>query len=70
MIYDLLIWEKGYTTPKGAEIGKTTREELHAIYGKPESSLAATDRYGIGDVVVSFVFSGGILSEIDYNNTK
>ena len=64
------ITEEGFATAKGAVIGQTTREEIQAIYGEPESSMGAADRYELGDILVSFIFSGGILSEIDYNNTK
>ena len=70
VIYDIFIMEEGYTTAKGAVIGQTTREELPAIYGQPHSSMGATDRYSLEDVLVSFTFSGGILAEIDYNNTQ
>ena len=70
LIYDIFIMEEGYSTAKGAVIGQTTREELPAIYGQPHSSMGATDRYSLEDVLVSFTFSGGILAEIDYNNTQ
>lgn len=70
VIYDLYIWEEGFATAKGAEIGKTTRDELRLIYGEPDASLGATDRYGLDGIMVSFTFSGGVLSEIDYNNTQ
>ena len=70
VIYDIFMMEEGYTTAKGAVIGQTTREELAAIYGQPVSSMGATDRYEWGDTLVSFTFSGGILAEIDYNNTQ
>ena len=70
LIYDITIMEEGYATAKGAVIGQTTRDELKAIYGEPSSSMGTTDRYEWEDTLVSFIFSGGILSEIDYNNTQ
>lgn len=70
LIYDITVMEEGYTTAKGAVIGQTTREELKRIYGEPASSMGTADRYEAGDTMVSFIFAGGILSEIDYNNTQ
>ena len=70
IVYDIYISEEGYATAKGAVIGQTGREELHGIYGPPSASMGATDRYSLGDIIVSFTFTGGILSVIDYNNTK
>ncbi|MBP3729718.1 MAG: hypothetical protein J6H18_05590 [Lachnospiraceae bacterium] len=69
IVYDIYVTETGYATARGAVIGQTTREELPGIYGIPTASMGATDRYILDGVVVSFTFSGGILSEIDYNSS-
>ena len=70
VIYDIFIDEAGFTTAKGAEIGRTDRDALHRIYGEPEGSFGRTDRYSFGEVLVSFTFEGGILAGIDYNHTQ
>ncbi len=72
IVYDIYLTEPGYSTVKGAVIGQTTREELALIYGDPTASLGATDRYTLGDdgIFLSFTFSGGILTEIDYNDSN
>lgn len=71
VVYDIYLTEEGYSTVKGAVIGVTTREELTGIYGEPNASLGATDRYTLGDgIYLSFTFSGGVLTDIDYNDSN
>ena len=72
IVYDIYLTEPGYSTVKGAVIGQTTREELAAIYGEPNASLGATDRYTLGDdgIFLSFTFTGGVLTDIDYNDSN
>ena len=49
----------------------STREEVRALYGEPTSSAVAADKYSLnGTTVLSFSFSGGILSEIDLSDTS
>ncbi|MBQ4424390.1 MAG: hypothetical protein II882_01470 [Lachnospiraceae bacterium] len=71
VIYDVYTGEAGYKTARGAEIGVSTREEVRALYGEPTSSAVAADKYSLnGTTVLSFSFSGGILSEIDLSDTS
>ena len=66
IIYDIYTDAEGFATARGAVIGTTTQEEVRAIYGEPTSSAAAADKYSLdGTVILSFSFSGGILTEID-----
>ena len=69
-IYDIYIDETGFATAKGAEIGSTTREDLHRIYGDPEGSFGRSDRYSAGDTLATFTFENDILTGIDYNRTQ
>ncbi len=68
IIYDIYITDTGFTTSKGAAIGKSTRDEVNAIYGQPTTSRPAADEYSVGgsSTVVVFTYSGGVLESIDY----
>ena len=64
-IYDIYIDRAdGYTTAKGAVIGKTTRDEVLAIYGEPSFTTPAAERYSLGDLALIFGFDDDILSSV------
>lgn len=64
-VYDIYIDRaEGYATAKGAVIGRTTRDELLALYGEPSFTSPAAERYSIGDFDLIFGFDGDILSSV------
>lgn len=67
VIYDIYITDSGFATQKGAAIGKSTRDDIAALYGAPTVSRPASDEYQLdGDpTVVIFTYSGGVLESID-----
>lgn len=71
-IYDIYITLlKGFTTPKGAVIGETTRDEVLAIYGEPYSTFPASERYSIdGKLELIFGFDGEILSSVGLHDNE
>lgn len=71
-IYDIYITLlDGYTTQKGAVIGKTTRDEVLAIYGEPSSTFPASERYTLDDALeLIFGFDGEILSSVGLHDNE
>lgn len=67
IIYDIYITGSEYKTDKGAQIGTTTKDKLHEIYGEATNSLPSTERYSVSgsSALVSFTFSSDVLSAID-----
>ncbi len=66
IIYDIYITTADYKTGKGAEVGKTTPEELTEMYGDPDENRFSTYEYRLGDTVVSFSFTeDDVLESID-----
>ena len=64
-IYDIYITLlDGYTTAKGAVIGKTTRDEVLFIYGEPSFTAPASERYSMEDLDLIFGFDGDILTTV------
>ena len=70
LVYDIYVTGPGYPSSRGAEVGVTTREALHRLYGEPSSVMAGTDRYTLegSTAVLSFTFRNGILASYDINN--
>ncbi len=68
IIYDIYITSPDYKTNKGAEVGKTTAEELLDMYGFASDSYFGTYEYRLEgtDIVASFTFDeSDILESID-----
>ncbi len=68
IIYDIYITSPEYKTNKGAEVGKTTAEELLDMYGFANDSYFGTYEYKLEgtDIVASFTFDDSdILESID-----
>lgn len=70
LVYDIYVTGPGYPSSRGAEVGVTTREGLHRLYGEPSSVMAGTDRYTMegSTAVLSFTFRSGVLISYDINN--
>lgn len=71
-IYDIYITLlEGYATPKGAVIGKTTRDEVIELYGEPSSTFPASERYTLDDKLeLIFGFDGDILSSVGLHDNE
>ena len=71
-IYDIYITMlEGYATPKGAVIGKTTRDEVIELYGEPSSTFPASERYTLDDKLeLIFGFDGDILSSVGLHDNE
>lgn len=70
IIYDILVKRSGYTTAKGAIIGKSTRDQVKTIYGEATKSFGASDKYEVGNnLVISFEYENNILVGFDIANT-
>lgn len=67
VIYDIYITDSGFATQKGAAIGKSTRDDIAALYGAPTVTRPASDEYQLegSPTVVIFTYSGGTLESID-----
>ncbi len=67
IVYDIFVKSGKYTTAKGAQVGKTTRDEITAMYGEPSGGAVSTMDYSIdgSNIVVSFTFDDDILESID-----
>ena len=64
--YDIRISEPGFETPRGAVIGLTDRESVETLYGPADQSLGAADSYYYNETLsLVFLFSGGILQEVE-----
>ena len=64
-IYDIYIdGVEGFATAKGAEIGKTTKDEIREIYGEPSFTTPAALRYTLEERSLVFGFNGDILSSV------
>ena len=72
IIYDIYITLlKGYSTPKGAVIGETTRDEVLEIYGEPSMTFPASERYTLDDKIeLIFGFDGEILSSVGLHDNE
>ncbi len=71
IIYDIYVTRVGFTTAKGAVIGKTTRAEIAKLYGEPTTERPVLDEYMTDDsnVSLSFTYADDVLESIDVLDT-
>ncbi|MBQ6292510.1 MAG: hypothetical protein IJK77_01370 [Lachnospiraceae bacterium] len=71
-VYDIYITlSDGFATPKGAVIGKSTRDEVLALYGEPASASETSVRYTAdGRQELIFGFDGEVLSSVGLHDNE
>ena len=71
-VYDIYITlSDGFATPKGAVIGKSTRDEVLSLYGEPASASGTSVRYTAdGRQELIFGFDGDILSSVGLHDNE
>lgn len=67
VIYDIYITGGSYSTAKGVTVGTTTKEQVHALYGEPDTQRPASDTYTVsGYGSLSFEYMDDVVSAIDF----
>ncbi len=71
-VYDIYITlSDGFATPKGAVIGRSTRDEVLALYGEPASASETSVRYTAdGRQELIFGFDGEVLSSVGLHDNE
>ena len=71
-VYDIYITlSDGFATPKGAVIGRSTRDEVLSLYGEAASASEASLRYSLdGRQELIFGFDGEVLSSVGLHDNE
>ena len=70
LIYDIYITGSKFPDNKGVTVGKTTRDEVHKLYGEPTETLPGADEYISGKKMLSFEFENEVVSGISFSDTS